>query len=43
VSIRSPAEAESAVELFRMAYDRATQARTARADAVQASVPPNGA
>jgi hypothetical protein len=31
VSIHSPAEAESAVELFRMSYERATQARGARA------------
>jgi Luciferase len=27
VSIRSPEEAESAIELFRMAYERATRAR----------------
>lgn len=42
VSIHSPDEAERAVELFRMAYDRATQARTARQDDVQGNVPANG-
>jgi hypothetical protein len=31
VSIRSPEEAERAVELFRMAYERATRARRANA------------
>ena len=31
VSIRSPEEAEGAVELFRMAYERAASARRARA------------
>jgi Family of unknown function (DUF5519) len=30
VSIHSPTEAEHAIDLFRMAYDRATQARVAR-------------
>lgn len=31
VSIRSPEEADGAVELFRMAYERATRARRANA------------
>ena len=30
VSIRSPSEAENAVQLFRMAYERANKARVAR-------------
>ena len=30
VSIRSPSEAENALELFRMAYERANKARVAR-------------
>ncbi len=40
VSIRSPEEAERAIELFRMAYERATRARRSGDGA---SVAPPGA